>query len=198
MPFFWSQRLALLAKVAVFGPKKMALRVAKSKFQDHFYSSNIPQIWSLWLLFGERVKVVLIGFSLFWNRCRTWGTCSPGCFSLNRLLLLLLHLLPQRQLEPKQYTAHSHRDSSSSSLCIVYCDRKPPFLLLLVHMAATSRTKKTEIWRYGLKVYQCPVLTFSTIRSRTWAGLGSTCTPPSWGATSCFFFFPTPKQYRLI
>ena len=30
--FFWSQRLALLAKVTVFGPKKMALRVAKSKF----------------------------------------------------------------------------------------------------------------------------------------------------------------------
>ena len=26
------QRLALLAKVAIFGPKKMALRVAKSKF----------------------------------------------------------------------------------------------------------------------------------------------------------------------
>ena len=25
VPFFWSQRLALLAKVAVFGPKKMAL-----------------------------------------------------------------------------------------------------------------------------------------------------------------------------
>ena len=32
VPFFWSQRLALLAKVAIFGPKKMALRVAKSKF----------------------------------------------------------------------------------------------------------------------------------------------------------------------
>ena len=32
VPFLWSQRLALLAKVAVFGPKKMALRVAKSKF----------------------------------------------------------------------------------------------------------------------------------------------------------------------
>ena len=32
VPFFWSQRLALLAKVTVFGPKKMALRVAKSKF----------------------------------------------------------------------------------------------------------------------------------------------------------------------
>ena len=48
-----SDKLALLAKVAIFGQKKMALRVAKSKFHDHFYSSNIPQIWSLGLLFGE-------------------------------------------------------------------------------------------------------------------------------------------------
>ena len=32
MPFFWSQRWALLAKVTVFGPQKMALLVAKSKF----------------------------------------------------------------------------------------------------------------------------------------------------------------------
>ena len=32
VPFFWSQRWALLAKVTVFGPQKMALRVAKSKF----------------------------------------------------------------------------------------------------------------------------------------------------------------------
>ena len=32
VPFFWSQRLALLAKVTVFGPQKMALRGAKSKF----------------------------------------------------------------------------------------------------------------------------------------------------------------------
>ena len=30
--FFWSQRWALLAKVTVFGPQKMALLVAKSKF----------------------------------------------------------------------------------------------------------------------------------------------------------------------
>ena len=29
---FWSQRWALLAKVTVFGPQKMALPVAKSKF----------------------------------------------------------------------------------------------------------------------------------------------------------------------
>ena len=48
-----TQRWALLAKVTVFGPQKMALRVAKSKFWDHFYSSNIPQIWSLRLLFHE-------------------------------------------------------------------------------------------------------------------------------------------------
>ena len=31
---------------------------------------------------NRRVKVVLIGFSLFWSRCRTWGTlwltCRPG------------------------------------------------------------------------------------------------------------------------
>ena len=32
VPFFWSQRWALLAKVTIFGPQKMALRVAKSKF----------------------------------------------------------------------------------------------------------------------------------------------------------------------
>ena len=32
VPFFWSQRWALLAKVTVFGPQKMALLVAKSKF----------------------------------------------------------------------------------------------------------------------------------------------------------------------
>ena len=32
VPFFWSQRLALLAKVTDFGPQKMALPVAKSKF----------------------------------------------------------------------------------------------------------------------------------------------------------------------
>ena len=32
VPFFWSQRWALLAKVPVFGPQKMALLVAKSKF----------------------------------------------------------------------------------------------------------------------------------------------------------------------
>ena len=32
VPFFWSQRWALSAKVTIFGPKKMALRVAKSKF----------------------------------------------------------------------------------------------------------------------------------------------------------------------
>ena len=32
VPFFWSQKWALLAKVTVFGPQKMALLVAKSKF----------------------------------------------------------------------------------------------------------------------------------------------------------------------
>ena len=32
VPFFWSQRWALLAKVTVFGPQKKALRVAQSKF----------------------------------------------------------------------------------------------------------------------------------------------------------------------
>ena len=32
VPFFGSQRWALLAKVTVFGPQKMALLVAKSKF----------------------------------------------------------------------------------------------------------------------------------------------------------------------
>ena len=32
VPFFWSHRWALLAKVTVFGPQKMALPVAKSKF----------------------------------------------------------------------------------------------------------------------------------------------------------------------
>ena len=32
VPFFWSQRWALLAKVTVFGPQKMALLVAKPKF----------------------------------------------------------------------------------------------------------------------------------------------------------------------
>ena len=32
VPFFGSQRWALLAKVPVFGPQKMALRVPKSKF----------------------------------------------------------------------------------------------------------------------------------------------------------------------
>ena len=32
VPFLWSQRLALLAKVTFFGPTKMVLRVAKSKF----------------------------------------------------------------------------------------------------------------------------------------------------------------------
>ena len=32
VPFFWSQRWAFLAKVTVFGPQKMALLVAKSKF----------------------------------------------------------------------------------------------------------------------------------------------------------------------
>ena len=38
---------------------------------------------------NRRVKVVLIGFSLFWSRCRTWGSCwwkqedrgSGGCFA---------------------------------------------------------------------------------------------------------------------
>ena len=44
---------ALLAKVTVFRPQKKALLVAKSKFLDHFYSLNIPQIWSLWPLFRE-------------------------------------------------------------------------------------------------------------------------------------------------
>ena len=32
VPFFGSQRWALLAKVPVFGPQKMALRVPKPKF----------------------------------------------------------------------------------------------------------------------------------------------------------------------
>ena len=32
VPFFWSQRWALWAKVTVFGPQKMALVMAKSKF----------------------------------------------------------------------------------------------------------------------------------------------------------------------
>ena len=32
VPFFGSQRWALLAKVPVFGPQKMALRVPQSKF----------------------------------------------------------------------------------------------------------------------------------------------------------------------
>ena len=32
VPFFWSKRWSLLAKVPVFGPQKMALLVAKSKF----------------------------------------------------------------------------------------------------------------------------------------------------------------------
>ena len=31
---------------------------------------------------NRRVKVVLIGFSLFWSRCRTWGNISPLCFML--------------------------------------------------------------------------------------------------------------------
>ena len=41
------------AKSAHFWDQNIALRVAKSKFKDHFYSSNIPQIWSIWLWFGE-------------------------------------------------------------------------------------------------------------------------------------------------
>ena len=32
VPFFWSQKWALLAKVAVYGPQKMALLVAKSTY----------------------------------------------------------------------------------------------------------------------------------------------------------------------
>ena len=49
VPFFW----ALVAKVTVFGPQKVALLVAKSKFWDHFYSSNISQISPYGLLFHE-------------------------------------------------------------------------------------------------------------------------------------------------
>ena len=53
MPFFVVRKRSLLPKVPIFETKKMALRVAKSKFQDHFYSSNIPQIRPVWLLFHE-------------------------------------------------------------------------------------------------------------------------------------------------
>ena len=41
---------SLSLKVPIFETKKMALRVAKSKIEDHCYSSNFPQIWSLRLI----------------------------------------------------------------------------------------------------------------------------------------------------
>ena len=53
VPFFVVQKQALLPKVPIFETQKMALLVATSKFSDHFYSSNIPQILSLGLLFHE-------------------------------------------------------------------------------------------------------------------------------------------------
>ena len=78
MPFFWSQRWALLAKVPVFGPQKMALQVPQSKFYDHFYSSNISKIWPLWLLFREFI---------------TFG-CDLGHISILWIFGLILAIFP--------------------------------------------------------------------------------------------------------
>ena len=74
VPFFWSQRWALLAKLTVFGPQKMALPVAKSKFLDNFYSSNFPEygpygfdLVNLSLLGAILAIFQFCGFSgLFW------------------------------------------------------------------------------------------------------------------------------------
>ena len=43
VPFFGSQRWALLAKVPVFKRQKIALRVSKQKNEDHFSMPTSPQ-----------------------------------------------------------------------------------------------------------------------------------------------------------
>ena len=47
---------------------------------------------------NRRVKVVLIGFSLFWSRCRTWGSCGTRwTITSQKCLITRVYLHRQRR-----------------------------------------------------------------------------------------------------